>query len=79
VVDRQAPWPPQNRVVELDLGLRRQPADDHGDIAALEVWMVDLQLSARTPFTARVPRDDVVPGLAQRADADDVVRQKFVL
>src|SRR5262245_45988652 len=66
-------------IVELDLRLRRHPADDRRDVLALEVRIVYLQRAARTPLTTRVPGDDVVPGLSQCADADDVVRQQWVI
>jgi len=65
--------------IEIDLGLRRQPADDRRNVFGLEVRRVDLQLPARVPFTARVPGDDVVAVMAQREDPDDLVRQELVL
>ena len=64
--------------IEADFGLRRQPADDRGDIAALEVRRVDLQLAARAPFTARVPGDNVVAVPQQRCHTDDVVGQERI-
>src|ERR1700730_16134684 len=72
--DLRIPW-----AIEIDLGLRRQPADDRGNVFGLEVRRVDLQLPTRVPFAARVPGDDVVAVLAQREDPDDLVRQELVL
>ena len=56
--------------VELGLGLRREPVDQRHHVARLLVGRVDGDRAARVAEPARVPRQHVEAGLAQRADAD---------
>ena len=56
-------------LVELGLGLRREPVDQGRYVTRLVVGGVDLHRAARLAEAARVPGQHVVAGLAQRTDA----------
>ena len=56
--------------VELLLGLRGEPVQQRGHVAALEVLGVDLDRAARLAEAARVPRQHVEARAAQRPEPD---------
>ena len=66
------------RGVERDLGQGGQIADDVGHVAALVVGRIQRHDPLGTPLPTRIPGDDVVAGLTQRADTDRVPRQEAV-
>lgn len=53
----------------MRLGLGGQPAHDGRHVPGLVVRRVELKDPARAVLTARIPRDHVVSGVTQRADA----------
>ena len=64
--------------VQRNLGQSGQVADDVRHVAALVVRRIQRHDPLGTPLPTRIPGDDVVAGLTQRADTDRVSRQEAV-
>ena len=62
------------RLVEQRLGPMREPRDQRGHVACLELSAVDLRKAARGTEAPRIPRQHVVAGATERTDTDEPER-----